>query len=103
MSLRDKPTRCAPWALAMLLLFLGAASCAGSVTDEPAPSAPPEPYAQFPDQQIVGDEEILYDYEEDEWGRPKKKGGQETAGEFLVAAGYVGMILASIVLPLLAL
>lgn len=98
---RDKPLRRASWVLAAILGC--AAACAGAVGDEPEPPPLEESYAQFPDQEIVGDEEVIYDYEEDEWGRPKEKSGEDTAGEFLVAVGYVGMIVASFVLPLLAL
>ncbi|MGH7857697.1 MAG: hypothetical protein ACREQY_10245 [Candidatus Binatia bacterium] len=79
------------------------AGCVGSWRDEP-----PRPEDQqaavvqspFPGQQIVGDEEVLYE-EEDEFGRPITPTGK--AGEFLVAATYIGTILAAIILPLLAL
>lgn len=99
---RDKPIRTAVWLLASV--FACALSCAGTVGDDPEPPPVEEPAAMFPDQEMVGGEEVLYDYEEDEWGRPvEKKTAQGTAGEFLVAVGYVSMIVASFVLPLLAL
>ena len=100
-SLRDKPLRAAGVLFAVALA--GAAACAGSVSEPPRPPSAEEVALQYADQQVIGDEEVLHDpFEEDEFGRPKK-GGADQAGEFLVAVGYVGMILASIVLPLLAL
>jgi hypothetical protein len=86
------------------ILLCVAAACVGSWKDDvPGPrdqrGAQTEP--QFPGQQVVGEEEVLFE-KEDEFGRPVAGPAGKT-GEFLVVVGYIGTIVAGILLPLFAL
>ncbi|MGH7823515.1 MAG: hypothetical protein ACREQ9_27455 [Candidatus Binatia bacterium] len=81
------------------LVLVSASACVGSWSeDAPHPQDQQLSAASYADQRLVGEEEVLYE-EEDEFGRPVG-GAAGTAGEFLVAVTYVGTILASIILPL---
>ena len=85
-------------------LFLGV-SCPAKHGEEPfTDDEMSEPLPQYPDQEILGDEEVLYEQgevEEDEFGR--RKDPTREAGEIMVAIGYVGMIVGGLLLPLFAL
>ena len=81
-----------------------AAACSWGVSDDTDPFT--DEWAgmpEYPDQEIIGGEEVLDELaQEDDFGNPLK-GGTETAGEIVTTVGYVAMIAVSFVLPLLAL
>lgn len=89
-----------------LLAFLAAiaVACSSGVSDAPDPFT--EEWAgmpEYPDQEIIGGEEVIDGLaEEDEFGNPPMT-TEEKAGEVVTVAGYVAMIAATFVLPLLAL
>jgi hypothetical protein len=87
-------------ALALLAALLVVGACTATLSRDPFLfDDEPVAMAQFPDQELLGDEEVLA--EEDEFGRTPQ-GPTAKAGEILTAVTYVGMIVAGILLPLLA-
>ncbi len=85
-------------AVGLLILVLNAASAGCSFTVQPDPAA----HMQAGDAVDRPDQEVVLDDGDDVFAR-NPQGATGTAGEMLVAVGYVGWILAAAVLPLLLL
>jgi len=101
-------TRDTALGIAVLVLCTALAfgiSCSSTLGEPASPQEEmAEPLPDFPDQEIVGEEEVLYEegeVEEDEFGR--RKDPTRDAGEIMVAIGYIGMIVGGMLLPLFAL
>lgn len=83
-------------ALALIIVLAVLSSVAGSCSTQMGGGS---------DTRIVkaadgGEEEVL-DEDRDEFGRPDYSSPENTAGGFMIAVGYLAMIIGSAVLPLL--
>lgn len=86
--------------MGLLILVLSVASAGCSFTLQPDPA----PHTQAVDAADHLDQEVVLDGDDgDDVFARNPQGATGTAGEMLVAVGYVGWILAAAVLPLLLL